>query len=213
VDDRLALLAHELRSPVAALVAIAETLTTRRDAVDDDVRRRLLGLAVQAGRDVERIVLDVAPSSLRPEPLDVAVLLDGAVAAVRLRGAEIRLELGEGLPAARGDPVRLRQALANLVDNALAHAPPGTAVVVSARGLPGGDLELTVTDAGEGIARERQDEIFEAGVRFDDRPGQGIGLAVARAVAHAHGGSIEVGSVPGQGATFRLVLPPDAGSG
>jgi signal transduction histidine kinase len=213
VEERLALLAHELRSPVAALVAIAEALTKHPDALGEERRRRLLRLAVQAGRDVERIVVDFTPAHLRPEPVDAAALVEGTVAATRLRGAEIRLELGDGLPALRGDPVRLRQALANLLDNALAHAPPGTPVVVSVRGRPDGRIELSVADAGEGIAPERQDAIFEAGVRFDDRPGQGVGLAVARAVADAHGGRIEVESVPGAGATFRLVLPPAAGSG
>lgn len=212
MEDRLALLAHELRSPVAAIVAIAETLSVQPGDVEAETRRRLLRLAVQAGRDVERIVVDAAPANLRPEPVDLTTLAEGAVAATRLRGAEIRLELERDLPVIRGDPVRLRQALANLLDNALAHAPPGTAVVVAARGRPDGDVELTVADAGEGIERERQEAIFEAGVRFDDRPGQGVGLAVARAIVDAHGGRIEVESTPGRGATFRLVLPPAAGS-
>ena len=124
------------------------------------------------------------------------------------------LEVGDGLPALRGDPVRLRQALANLVANASAHRPPGAPVVVAARGRPAAGVEVSVADARRrDRARADQGAIFEAGVRFDDRPGQGLGLAVARAVAEAHGGRLEVASAPGQGATFRLVLPPAPATG
>jgi len=107
--------------------------------------------------------------------------------------------------------VRLRQALASLIANAVAHAPTGTQIVVTASARAGA-VELAVSDAGEGIRPDRQAAIFEPGVRFADRPGQGIGLAVAREIAEAHGGWIEVDSAPGRGTTFRLVLPPAAGA-
>ena len=206
MEDRLAVLRHELRSPVAAIVAIAETLAARREQLDEATLLRLLELALEAGRDVERIAHDAAPTSLRPELVDPAKLVAETVTAARLRGAAIRAVAEPGLPALRADPVRLRQALANLVRNALAHSPPGIDVVVSARARSDG-VELAVVDQGGGIARERHGLIFEPGVRFAERAGEGIGLAVARAIAEAHGGRIEVESSPGEGATFRLVVP------
>jgi two-component system, OmpR family, sensor histidine kinase BaeS len=212
MDDRLGLLTHELRSPVAALVAIAETVAERGGELDSRMLRRLLRLAVAAARDVERIVADAAPTSLRPEPVDPTRLVVDAVAAARLSGAAIRVEMEPGLPTVEADPVRLRQALGNLIDNALAHSPAGREIVVSARSA-GDGVELAVADEGEGISPAEQQAIFQPGVRFADRPGEGIGLAVARAVAEAHGGRIAVESSAGAGATFRLVLPLAAGRG
>jgi two-component system OmpR family sensor kinase len=101
----------------------------------------------------------------------------------------------------------LRQALDNLVSNALAHAPAGTEVLLSASPRRN-DLLLAVMDSGGGIPLEDQARIFDAGVRLDvQRPGAGIGLAIARAIAESHGGTLTVESAPGEGATFTLTLP------
>jgi signal transduction histidine kinase len=206
MTDRLALIAHELRSPVAALAAISEAVAARRGRLEPDAARRLLGLAVAAGRDVERIVLDATPASLRLERVDPAQLVLDVVAASSLRRQAVQADTGSDLPALRADPVRLRQAVANLVDNAVAHSPPGAVVVVSATQVDG-LLRLAVADRGEGIPGERHELVLEPGVRFADRPGQGIGLAVARTIAEAHGGSLEIDSAPGRGSVFTLVLP------
>ena len=209
--SRLAVLGHELRSPVAALVAIAETLSRRRESLAPADVRRLLELALVAGRDVERIVVDVAPTALRCQRVELSRLVADAVLTAGLRGAAVRGTAEPDLPAIVADPVRLRQALASLIANAVAHAPTGTQIVVTASARAGA-VELAVSDAGEGIRPDRQAAIFEPGVRFAARPGQGIGLAVAREIAEAHGGWIEVDSAPGRGTTFRLVLPPAAGA-
>ncbi|HEY7731532.1 MAG TPA: ATP-binding protein [Gaiellaceae bacterium] len=211
MTDRLALIAHELRSPVAALVAISETVAARRGRLGARDARRLLVLAVAAGRDVERIVLDATPASLRLERVDPAQLVLDVVAASGLRRQAVEADPGRDLPALRADPVRLRQALANLVDNAVAHSPPGAVVVVSARQADG-LVRLAVADRGEGIPAERLELVLQPGVRFADRPGQGIGLAVARTIADAHGGSLEIESAPGRGSIFTLVLPLASGT-
>lgn len=205
MEDRLALLVHELRSPVAALIAIAELLTEPHGRPPPDDTRRLLELAVAAGRDVERIVLDATPTSLRLERVDPAGLVAGVAATAALAGGIVRAEAEPGLPWLEADPVRLRQALANLVANAVAHSRGE--VVVSAYGHPEG-VTFAVTDSGDGIAPAHQEAVFEAGVSFAERPGDGLGLAVVRAVAEAHGGRVELESEPGRGSTFRLVLPP-----
>jgi two-component system sensor histidine kinase BaeS len=205
MDESLVLLVHEVRSPVAALVAIAETLGASGSAVPRDDARRLLDLAVAAGRDVERIVADATPSSLRPERVDPAALVVNVAATASLSGAVVRAEAEPGLPWLEADPVRLRQALGNLVANAVAHSR-GEVVVAASRHDDG--VALAVSDSGEGIEPELQLAVFEAGTRFADRPGEGLGLAVVRAVVDAHGGVIELESAPGRGSTFRLVLPP-----
>jgi len=203
--ERLAILVHEVRSPVAALRAIAETF--RGNRVETTERGRLIELAVAACRGVERLVGDVTVSSVRLEPLDSGRLVEEAAAAAVLGGGNVRAEVDTGLPPIRADPLRLRQALDNLVSNALRCAGSSKEVVVRARPA-GSSVLLSVADQGPGVPLADQERIFEAGVRLDiRRPGSGLGLAVARAIAEAHGGTLTIDSAPGEGAIFTIALP------
>jgi signal transduction histidine kinase len=206
--DRLAALAHELRSPVAALAAIREAYVEG----DDERRRRLLELAGVAVASIERLIADATLPSLRLERLDVGGLTVDVVEAAALGRAGIVAEVERGL-VVDGDGDRLRQALANLIANAVGHSPPGATVRVSARGR-GALVVLAVADEGDGIAAVDIARVFEPGVRLtQDRPGSGLGLALVRTIAIEHGGDVEVESSPGRGATFRLVLPAASGGG
>jgi signal transduction histidine kinase len=129
-------------------------------------------------------------------------------ATASLSSGVVRAEAEPGLPWLQADPVRLRQALGNLVANAAAHSR-GEIVVSASRHEDG--VALAVSDFGEGIEPEHQLVVFEPGTRFADRPGEGLGLAVVRSVVQAHGGVVELESAPGLGSTFRLVLPPGGG--
>lgn len=201
--ERLAVLAHELRSPVAALIAIAEAFP----GGDAAQRQRLLELAQAASANVERLVLDASLTSVRLRPLDPGGVARDAADAAALGGAPVRASVAAGLPLVEGDPERLRQALDNLIGNAVGHSPAGTEVLVSVRAEAGRVL-IAVVDRGEGIPKDGLARVFEPGVRLTDaRPGSGLGLAIVRAIAVAHGGTVEVASAPGQGATFTLVLP------
>ena len=206
--DHLAVLAHEVRSPVAALTAIAEAYP----AADAATKRRLLELAAAALAGLERLLVDAAPASLRLERLDAGRLAVDAAESAALGGALVVAETEEGLEL-DCDPDRLRQALDNLIANAVGHSPAGATVTVTAR-LVDGSVVIAVADKGEGIASDDLGRVFEPGVRLTAaRPGSGLGLAVVHTIAHAHGGEVEVESSPGQGATFRLVLPRASGAG
>ena len=101
-----------------------------------------------------------------------------------------------------------RQALDNLVANALVHSGAHSGISVHAMAGETGVVLLSVSDTGIGIAESEQARILEAGVRLDpDRPGSGLGLALVRAIAEAHGGRLSVASTPGAGATFTISLP------
>jgi two-component system, OmpR family, sensor histidine kinase BaeS len=197
------LLVHEVRSPVAALVAIAEAL--REDDVDPGSLRELSGLAVRACRSVERIVGDAALGSIRLERVDIRELLEDAVTAAALEGGRVRLSAAPEVEL-DADPVRLRQAVDNLIRNALVHSGAGSDVVVGAeRGR--GSILVSVSDAGRGIAADDQARIFERGARLDAREGSGLGLDVVRHIVEAHRGTVTVASELGRGATFTIVLP------
>ena len=191
--DRLGVVAHELRSPVAALEALAAAAATTPAAE----RGRLVALAVAAGRDVERLVSDPQLLSLRTEPVDVGALARGLA-------SERVVVTVEGSPRATADPTRLRQALANLVENGLRH---GSTVAIEV-GESDGRVVVDVADDGPGLA-----DGLDPFARGTSGAGStGIGLWLARAIADAHGGSLDpVGAGPG--ARFRLVLPSASGGG
>jgi two-component system, OmpR family, sensor kinase len=114
-----------------------------------------------------------------------------------------------------GDPDRLTQAMVNLLANAAQHTSPGGEIRFGSDVGPG-EVRLFVTDDGPGVDPEERDAIFERFGRGADtaarrRDGSGLGLAIVAAIAEAHGGRVRLDSPPGQGATFSLVLPLDAG--
>jgi signal transduction histidine kinase len=205
---RLDVLAHELRSPVAALVAIAEAYRT----ADEPMRRRLVELARSACASLDRLLADVAAIPRRTARIDAGGLACDAAETAALGGGRVVRETEEGLVVV-GDVNRLRQALDNLIGNALGHSPDEGTVVVAAQRV-GSSVAISVSDQGEGIGSDDLERIFDPGVRLTSaRPGSGLGLAVVREIAREHGGEVEVESSPGQGATFTLVLPAASGAG
>jgi len=203
--ERLAVLVHEVRSPVAALSAVAEAAAGA--PADGLPRHELARLALAASRAIERIVMDIAVTSVRREPLDAAALAHDAVVAFSARGASVVGEGGGHPLLVDADPVRLRQALDNLIANALTHAGSGGAVTVRVTATRD-DVEIAISDAGRGIPHDAIARIFEPGVRLGaDTTGAGLGLALSRAIVEAHGGTIAVDSIVGEGSTFTIVLP------
>ncbi|MEP6892774.1 MAG: HAMP domain-containing sensor histidine kinase [Gaiellaceae bacterium] len=183
-DDRLALLAHELQSPVAAL----QTLSAVARSGD---LTRLTALAVEAGRDIERLLSDPDVRSLRLQEIDLVALLEPLAQQNVTWDAE---------PAdVVCDPTRMRQALANLVANGRRH---GTVVTVTGR-LRDGRIVVEVTDDGPGIAPGI--DVFERGLSGVESSGYGLWLA--RVIAEAHGGTLTLESTPGSGATFTVSVP------
>jgi len=201
--DRLAVLVHEVRSPVAALSAIAGTLV--EGELDAEARRELVRLSMLACRAIERIVADAAVTSIHLEPVDPVVLVRDVVTAARLRGAQIAF-VAQQAPVVDADPARLRQALDNLITNAVVHGGPRVEISIVVRA--DNALRIDVSDNGPGIAEDELQRIFDTGVRLDpEQPGTGIGLALARSIAGGHGGGLTVESRLGRGTVFTLSLP------
>ena len=204
-QDQLSLVVHEVRSPTAALAAILGAAQT--STIDDVALRRLVDLSLAACRSIDRILRDAALGPLQLEEIDVGDVVRDAVTSVALGGARVRTEVDAEVTTVVGDRVRLRQALDNLVDNAVSAAGANGEVVVSVRATDRAVI-VTVSDEGLGIPVEDQERIFDPGVRLDwDSGGSGLGLAIVRAVAEAHGGTATVESSPGRGAAFSIALP------
>jgi signal transduction histidine kinase len=188
-SDRLAVVAHELRSPVAALAVLAEAAHT---PLEPEQRLRVVTLALAAARDIERLLSDPELFSLRSEPVDVAAL----ASAFSSPTVDVSVD---GRPIADGDPTRLRQALGNLVANGLRH---GTRVLVDVS-AGNGLVVVEVSDDGPGVAAGLDPFARGAGTAGST----GYGLWLARTIAEAHGGSLELVRDARPGGRFRLALP------
>jgi two-component system, OmpR family, sensor kinase len=206
---------HELRTPVAVLKTELDG-ALRAGGHAPGVREALLAAVAECDHLAQLAddLLVVARAGggelpVRPERLEARPLLEGArdrfAERARGHGRAIEVEL-EGEPAVRADPLRARQALGNLVDNALRHGE-GT-VILRARERDGA-AELEVADEGAGFPPEIAGRAFERFARGDaarTRGGTGLGLAIVRAIAEAHGGSAEI-----EGALVRLRFPSQGG--
>jgi PAS domain S-box-containing protein len=220
-DEFIATLSHELRNPLAPLRNALHLvrLSGKSDPQLAPVHRMMerqvdhLVRLVDDLLEISRITRGVL--ELRHEPVELATIVHNAVetADAVVRSAEHRLEIA--LPAEtlllHGDPVRLGQILANLLNNAANYTPPGGHIEVRARRI-GRQVEIAVRDNGNGIAPDQLERVFEMFNRGASSNGLGIGLALARRLAQMHGGSIRAHSDGlGQGSTFIVTLPLDEG--
>ncbi|PZG17186.1 HAMP domain-containing sensor histidine kinase [Nonomuraea aridisoli] len=213
--------AHELRTPLSNIRGWLEAAQDGLANPDPELVSSLLEEALLLQHVINDLqdlaVADAGELRLRAEPVDVTDLL-AQVATAHRGGAEAAhvtlLTRAEGRPRLVADPVRLRQALGNLVSNAVRHTPPGGTVSLLARRV-GDDVVIDVTDTGSGIAPEDLPLVFERFWRVEKSRsrrsgGSGLGLPIARKLAEAHGGSLSASSVVGNGSTFTLRLPVPA---
>jgi signal transduction histidine kinase len=217
---------HELRTPLTALQGFSELLL--RSALPPDRARRCLVYLHTEACTLGRIVgelLDLSrieagrPLELRPEPVDLADLIERNIELFAAEHREHRFRWAPSEPAValRADPDALDRMIKNLLSNAVKYSPRGGQVCVSA--CPAADqpgmIELAVEDDGVGIPADQLPRIFDKYVRVPHPEttaarGLGLGLSLVKALAEAHGGRVEVDSLPGKGSRFRLLLPgPD----
>jgi two-component system, OmpR family, phosphate regulon sensor histidine kinase PhoR len=217
--DFVANASHELKTPVAAVRALAETLLTALPD-DPDAGRRF---AERIARETERLdvlardLLDlsrVERGTLDVEPVDLVGLVKEVVGGYADRAEERHIGLDTELQpgvAMRGDRAQLGLLLSNLIDNALRYTAPKGMVCVRLDAAEGRAV-LQVADNGEGIPAGELPRIFERFYRVDkartrQTGGTGLGLAIVRHVAEAHGGTVRVDSELAQGSTFTVTLP------
>ncbi|MEU0057999.1 HAMP domain-containing sensor histidine kinase [Streptomyces sp. NPDC006334] len=215
--------AHELRSPLTNIRGWLEV--TRDGLVEPDAE--LLGALHDEALVLQRVIddlrdlaaADAGTLRLHREPVAVDELLAQVAAAHRVaaEAAGVNLRTGAQTGGAGwldADPVRLRQALGNLVANAVRHTPPDGTVTLTGR-RDGGQIVLEVADTGTGIAPEDLPHVFERFWRAEKSRsrrtgGSGLGLPIVRQLTDAHGGSAEAASTPGAGSFFTLRLPAAA---
>lgn len=219
-DIRSALLAavsHDLRNPLAGIKASVGTLRAADLELSTSDRAELLAGIESSADQLQGLIdnlldmsrLDAGALALRTGPVALDEIVPRALRGIPADRVEV--DVRPTLPLARGDAGLIERIVANLVENAVRHAPIEHPVRVTA-GTIKDTIVLRVIDHGPGVPRQRLDHIFEAFQRLGDVPagqGVGLGLAVSRGFAEANGGTLEAEQTPGGGLTMVLTLPID----
>lgn len=223
---------HELMTPLTAIRGYLETLQMTEVQLDDDARRRYLGIVSAEAERLEHIIgdlldlarLEAGGGTLASGPLDAQALFTRVVERhereARGQGVRLTSHVDPGAAELVGDGVRLEQVLQNLAANALRHTPAGGQIELRAEARESG-VALLVSDTGEGIAPEHLSRVFDRFYKADEARGangrgSGLGLSIAKAIVERHGGTMTVRSEPGRETVFEVVLPrrtmPPSGS-
>jgi two-component system phosphate regulon sensor histidine kinase PhoR len=220
--DFVANVSHEFKTPLTAIRGFAETLLS--GALEDaDHRARFVEIIREHAERLTRLTDDLLQLSkmeagqfaLEFKPVDAAELLTSCMDTARFSAEQkklkIELHCPPKMPAVRGDAGRLRDAIQNLLDNAVQYTPPGGRIVVSAN-AKNGDVVFDVSDNGIGIPQADLERIFERFYRVDDARsreagGTGLGLAIVKHIVEAHTGRIWVESTVGEGSSFHFSIP------
>jgi two-component system CheB/CheR fusion protein len=218
-EEFVALVTHELRTPLAVVQAHLQLLVRTLPASDDRLApRQLAGIAAEHARRLTALVQDLQDVArlqsgqfrVVPEPVDLRPVVGTAVDAARAVAPERAIEFDANAEpvVASADPGRIQQVVLNLLTNALQHAPDSPRVDVRLRRAED-SAEVQVQDRGPGIAPEHLPHLFERFYRAEasEVGGLGLGLWITRAIVTAHGGTIEVSSTQGRGTTVTVRLP------
>jgi signal transduction histidine kinase len=226
-DEFVLTASHELRSPLTSVQGFAELLMLDKDSLTPR-QRETVEIILDNCRHLVRLLndlLDLARSdagrlSIRPQPTEVAPLIEDVVRTMRAQteatSQSLTEEVEPGLPLIEVEPDRIRQILVNLLTNAHEYTPEGASIGVAARAV-GAEVEISVSDNGPGIPPDQLERIFERFTRGDAGltqrvGGTGLGLAISKSLVELHGGSIGAESTVGQGSTFHVRLPIATGA-
>ena len=220
----LSAVSHDLRTPLAAITGSASTLRAQGSRLDPETRAGLIDNIAEEAERLERLVgnlldmtrLESGEVTLRHEFFPLEEIVGAALQRLdrQLAGRSVSVDLAKDLPLVRGDEVLLGQLLWNLLENAIKYTPGGSPIQIAARPQEN-LLVLEVRDCGPGIAPGEEERIFEKFFRGERRlygsssnsRGAGLGLPICRAIAEAHGGSIQALPREGGGVVFRILLP------
>ena len=217
--DFVSLVSHELRSPMAAVIGAARTLQARWRELQPEQRESFLALigdettrlAALIGDVLDTSRIDAGTFSYRFGDVDLAALVQELVATAAVGQDEVPVvaEVAPGVPVVRGDPERLRQVFGNLIDNAVKYSPAGEPVEVRVTHVERLGARLGPRPRAGHRGRRPAADLREVrtGRCAATRSPARLGLYIARSIAEAHGGTLDVSSAPGRGATFTVKLP------
>ena len=219
--ELIANVSHELRTPISALRAVLENIVDSVEPADPHTLRTMLAQVDRLGRLVSELLdlsrLEAGEGAIENRLFPLAPVLEAAIRETQIgRGPDagaVRMQLSVEPPSleASGDPERIHQVVANLLENAIRHSPGGGRVAIGAFAREDGVVELSVADEGPGIPEGDEDRVFERFYRSDSAHasdgGTGLGLAIARWIVDLHGGRIRAEQRRPRGCRMVVALP------
>lgn len=221
-NSLLQAISHDLRTPLAALVGLADTLAmtapplpAAQAEVTGAIRESALRMNAMVGNllDMARLEAGAVPMRREWQPLEEVVGSALAACAPALQGRPVRVSLPDGLPLLHLDAVLVERVLVNVLENAAKYTPAGSAIELSAK-ASSSFVAIVIDDHGPGLPQGREEALFdkfERGSKESATPGVGLGLAISRAIVQAHGGTIRgenrSGATGIEGARFTIELP------
>jgi two-component system sensor histidine kinase KdpD len=214
----LSAVSHDIRTPLSAIVAMTESLSSLLSSSRSDVNallQSIRGGALRMGAQVSNLLdmarLHAGRVQLGRQWLPVEEAVGSAIRAMSrtLAPERVRVVLPDDLPVINVDPALFERVLCNLLENAAKFTPPQSEIVISAS-LSGARIAIVFEDEGPGLPPQKEEAIFqmfERGNRDSPIPGVGLGLAICRAIVEAHGGAIRGENRARRGARFLIELP------
>jgi signal transduction histidine kinase len=220
-DEFVSLVSHELRTPLTSVLGYLELLTDGTDPLSDEQREYLTVIERNARRQLRLVgdllltaQVDAGRFSIAPQRVDAAEIVAAAAASAAPAAEAAGIGLVPDVTSAElhADPVRLAQAVDNLVSNAIKFTPSGGTVRLGVRPGARGGAVLVVADSGIGIPPDELSHLTNRFFRASTAtrraiPGVGLGLSITKAIIDAHGGTLEITSTLGEGTTFTVTLP------
>jgi signal transduction histidine kinase len=211
---------HDLRTPVASIQGYAETLLIKKDVISDEEQEKYLNIIVKGCERLKNQVSDLFELSklqtnqvnLQPEPFSIAELVQDVVNKYRIlsqkKGISINTLLSRDVPLVKADLSLIDRALQNLLDNAIKFCRDGDTINIEINTKMPGEVELRISDSGEGINQEDLPHIFDRYYKnLEHEESTGLGLAIVKKIIDLHDSNIEVTSQQGKGTTFAFSLP------
>jgi signal transduction histidine kinase len=219
----LATMSHELRTPLTSVIGYSEMMLEGLGGPLTAEQREYLGIIMEKGENLLQLITSILDISkieagrvrLVLSDVDVGTMMRDAVATVlplaRKKGLKVTCEPSK-VSRIQADRDKVRQCLVNLCSNAVKFTPAGGQITVSAETAPSARVAIHVSDTGIGIGDEHLERVFDVFYQVDgsstrEYGGAGLGLAIVRSFAEAHGGEVRVRSTPGEGSVFSVILP------
>jgi two-component system clock-associated histidine kinase SasA len=228
-DRAIAMLAHDLRNPLTAVILALGTLEIAHFGMNDQniglkpgLAKQLIAQARLQLRFIDKMVADLLQGpkgttselNIQPQKLDLGALCQDIIGQMeeqlRKKSQPIRLDIPSDLPFVYADGEKIRQVLVNLLDNAIKYTPVETEIRVSILHKTSEKVQLTICDRGPGIPEDNYERIFQDRFRLQrdvEKEGYGLGLSLCQRIVHAHYGRIWVESILGKGSCFNFTLP------
>jgi signal transduction histidine kinase len=220
-SESLANLSHELRSPLNIIIGFSELIHSEKAGPISDIQKEYLGHVLTSSHKLLRLISDVLVfatgiSEIKNESYEMSSLISGVISSsselATQKNIQVETDIGQGLPELSGDYNLIRQILCIYLSNALKYTPDSGVIIIRCNREDADHFRLEVADNGIGIRTEDFSRLFvefqqldvSAAKKFE---GSGLGLALAKRIAIALGGKVEMSSVLGEGSLFSVILP------